>query len=205
MEAGVLKSHARAWSHVPNALSATRIACAPALLLLAAAGAQRAYIWVLVPALLTDAADGMIARKLGLQSKLGARLDSLGDSLLWVASLAGLLAFQRDVLAAHRWLVGAVALCWVLENVLASVRYGRLSSFHTRLSKIAGVLLSIYIAVLFVLGQQDWLLYAAALTGIAASLEEFWLLALLPEWRADVPGVWWLRRVEARRQRPREL
>ena len=190
----MLKSRAGAWSQVPNALSATRIACAPVLLLLAAAGAQPAYTWVLVPALLTDAADGMIARTLGVQSRLGARLDSLGDSLLWVAVLAGLLAFQRDVLAAHRWLIGAVALCWALENAVAWVRYGRLSSFHTRLSKVAGVLLGIYVAVLFVLGPQDWLLYVAALTSLAASLEEFWLLALLPEWRADVPGVWWLRR-----------
>lgn len=193
MEARV-PSRSDAWRQVPNALSATRIACAPLLLLLAAVGAQTAYTWVLVPALLTDAADGWIARSLGVQSRLGARLDSLGDSLIWAAGLAGLLAFHRDVLLAHRWLIGVAAACWVLENGLAWIRYGRLSSFHTHLSKVAGVLLGVYVVVLFVVGQQDWLLYVAALTSVAASLEELWLLALLPTWRADVPGVWWLRR-----------
>lgn len=182
------------WRHVPNALSAARIACAPALLGLAIVGEQLAYTWVLVPALLTDAADGWIARAFKLQSPLGARLDSLGDSLLWCAALAGLLAFQWDVLVAHRWLVGIAAAAWLLENVLALARYGRLSSFHTSASKVAGVLLGFCIAVMFVLGPQEWLLYLAASTSIVASIEEIWLLALLPQWRADVPGVWWLRR-----------
>lgn len=164
------------------------------LLLLALAGEQVAYTWVLVPALLTDALDGWIARALGVQSRLGARLDSLGDSLIWTAGLAGLLAFQRAVLLEHRWLVGTAVAFWLLENLLAWLRYGRLSSYHTRLSKVAGLLLGICIAVLFVFGLQPWLLWIAALSSICASIEELWLLALLPQWRADVPGVWWLLR-----------
>jgi phosphatidylglycerophosphate synthase len=181
------------WRHFPNALSVTRIACAPLLLLLAFAGEQFLYTWVLVPALLTDAADGWIARAFGWQSKLGARLDSLGDSLVWFAGLAGLLAFQREVLFEHRWWIGAAVAVWLLENVCAWIRYRRLSSFHTRLSKLAGVLMGGYVCVLFVFGQQDWLLFIAAGTSVVASIEELWLLALLPEWRADVPGVWALR------------
>ena len=182
------------WRHVPNALSVTRIVCAPVLVLMAVTGEQSIYTWVLIPALLTDAADGWIARGLGLQSRLGARLDSLGDSLIWCAGLAGLLAFQRDVLAANRWLIGAVVAAWMLENVLAWLRYRRLSSFHTVLSKCAGVLLSVYIGVLFLFGHWSWLLWLATTVSLLASAEEIWLLALLPEWRADVNGVWWLRR-----------
>jgi phosphatidylglycerophosphate synthase len=179
--------------HLPNALSLARIVCAPILLVMAAAGEQSIYTWVLVPALLTDAADGCIARSFGLQSRLGARLDSLGDSLVWCAGLAGLFAFQYDVLAAHRWLFGAVVAAWILENLLAWWRYGRLSSFHTVASKIAGVLLSFYIGILFLFGHWNWLLWLAATASLLASAEELWLLALLPGWRADVKGVWWLR------------
>jgi len=181
------------WRHVPNALSLARIVCAPVLVLMAAAGEQSIYTWVLVPALLTDAADGWIARSCGVQSRLGARLDSLGDLLVWCAVLAGLFAFQRDVLAAHRWLFGAVVAAWMLENVLAWRRYRRLSSFHTVLSKGAGVLLSVYVGALFLFGHWDWLLWLAASASLLASAEELWLLALLPQWRADVKGVWWLR------------
>jgi CDP-diacylglycerol--glycerol-3-phosphate 3-phosphatidyltransferase len=188
------------WRHVPNALSLARIVCAPVLLLMAAAGERSIYTWVLVTALLSDVADGWIARSFGLQSRLGARLDSLGDSLVWYAGLAGMFAFQRDVLAAHRWLFGAVVAAWMLENVLAWRRYGRLSSFHTVASKIAGVLLSFYIGVLFLFGHWNWLLWLAASASLLASAEELWLLALLPRWRADVKGVWWLRSVRIPRR-----
>ena len=74
------------------------------------------------------------------------------------------------------------------------MRYGRLSSFHTVLSKIAGVLLSVYIGTLFLFGHSAALLGLAAAASLLASVEELWLLALLPQWRADVKGVWWLRR-----------
>jgi CDP-diacylglycerol--glycerol-3-phosphate 3-phosphatidyltransferase len=188
-------TRARFWRHVPNVLSATRIALAPLMLLCAVTGLERAFTGLLVPALLTDAADGWLARGLGVQSKLGARLDSLGDSLVWYAGLAGLIAFQREVLAAHAVLFGAVIACWLLESVLAWLRYRRLSSFHTRLSKLAGVLLSVYVVTLFVWGHSLPLLVIAAAVSILASLEEMVLLALLPQWRSDVPGVYWLRRV----------
>jgi cardiolipin synthase (CMP-forming) len=190
---------ASAWRQVPNALSLTRIVCAPVLVLLAVVDQQPLYTWMLVPALLTDAVDGWIARAWGLQSRLGARLDSLGDSLIWCGGLAGLVAFQRDVLAAHRWLIGAVVAGWLCENALAWLRYGWLSSFHTVLSKIAGVLLSVYIGVLFLLGHWDALLWLAATASLLATVEELWLLALLPQWRADVKGVWWLRRANSGR------
>jgi phosphatidylglycerophosphate synthase len=179
---------------LPNALSAIRIVCAPVLLLLAITGYQVAFTWVLVVALLTDVADGWIARGFGLQSRLGARLDTVGDSLIWYAALAGLIAFQRDVLAMHAGLIGAVVCFWILESVLAWLRYRRLSSFHTYLSKAAGVLLSVWIGVLFVFGHQPWLLGVAAALSILANLEEMLLIGLLPQWRSDVKGAWWVLR-----------
>ena len=47
------------WRHVPNALSLARIACAPILVVLAVVDEQPVYTWLLVPALLTDALDGV--------------------------------------------------------------------------------------------------------------------------------------------------
>jgi CDP-diacylglycerol--glycerol-3-phosphate 3-phosphatidyltransferase len=70
------------------------------------------------------------------------------------------------------------------------------------LSKIAGVLLSVYIGVLFMFGHWGWLLWLATSISLLASAEEIWLLALFPEWRADVKGVWWLWR-KSRSVRPK--
>ena len=50
------------------------------------------------------------------------------------------------------------------------------------------------VGVLFVWGPSVVLLRIALFAGIAASLEELLLIGLLPTWRADVRGVYWVLR-----------
>jgi phosphatidylglycerophosphate synthase len=180
--------------HVPNALSIARILACPALVALGVAGKETAFTWLLVPALLSDIADGLIARVFHLQSRLGAQLDSIADVALLMTSLYGVWVFHPGVVAEHR-LAGILLIgAWVTENVASLLRYGRLSSFHTVLSKVAGYLLGIFVGVLFVFGFQPWLLYLAVGVSVAGNVEELLLLALLPAWRPDVRGLWWVLR-----------
>ena len=177
---------------VPNILSGARALAVPVLLVLAWAGRETAFTWVLIPALLSDIFDGLIARVYGLESRLGAMLDSLADSLMLLVSVYGIWAFHPEVIREHAWLCGTAVGLWVLEDVAALLRYGRLSSYHTYLSKVVANLLGLFIGWLFVLGFEPWLLYVAAGASIVASLEELLLLCLLPQWRADVRGAWWV-------------
>lgn len=180
--------------HVPNALSVARILSTPVLVGLATSGLDTLFTWVLVAALLSDIADGLIARAFNLGSRLGALLDSIADTLLLFASLYGAWVFHPDVVHEH-WATGLLlVVVWIIENLAALFRYGRLSSFHTYLSKVAGYLLGIFIGVLFVFGFQPWLLYLAVGASVLGNLEEMLLLALLPEWRPDVKGLWWVLR-----------
>ncbi|HSJ99550.1 MAG TPA: CDP-alcohol phosphatidyltransferase family protein, partial [Myxococcota bacterium] len=177
---------------MPNALSAARLLAVPVLAVLAALGRETAFTWVLIPALLSDIADGLVARMYGLESRLGAMLDSVADSLLMIVSLYGLWTFYPEVVTGHAWLIGVAVGLWVLEDVLALARYGRLSSFHTYLSKIVANLLGFFIGWLFLFGFEPWMLYVAMGASIVASLEEIALVAQLPTWRADVRGLWWV-------------
>ena len=192
-------SDARGWvRHVPNVVSAARIAATPLLLYFALQGHESAFTWLLVPALLSDIVDGWLARALGLQSKLGALLDSIGDALLLFTSVFGVWVFHPDVVTEHRAWCYTLIFAWLAEAALAFVRYGRLSSFHTYISKVAGYLLGIFVGALFVFGFQPWLLYLAVATSVLGNLEEMVLLRLLPEWRADVRGVYWVLRERSR-------
>ncbi len=180
--------------NLPNALSIARILAAPLLVVLAVEARETAFTWVLVPALLSDIADGLLARAFHLQSKLGALLDSVADTLLLLTSFYGAWVFHPEIVRQH-WMAAVVLIgAWLLECVAALVRYGRLSSFHTYLSKVAGYLLGIFVGVLFVFGFQAWLLYLAVAASVLGNLEEMVLLALLPEWRSDVRGVAWVLR-----------
>ena len=164
----------------------------PVLLWFVARPNEAAFTWVLLPAMLTDVADGWIARRRHVRSRLGSRLDSVADTLLLCAGIAGVVAFKREVLVDHAWWCAAALALWALECCVAFARYGRLSSFHTYLSKTAGVLLALYAAVLFIHGHEAWLFYAATGVAMAASLEELLLLRRFPQWRADVRGLWWV-------------
>lgn len=190
-----------AWlRHVPNVLSGGRALAVPVLFALALAGRETAFTWVLVPALLSDIADGLIARLFALESRLGAALDSIADTLMLLVSVYGIWVFHPEVFREHPWLCGVAVGLWLLEDLLALLRYGRLSSFHTYLSKIVANLLGFFIGWLFLFGFEPWLLYAAAGTSIVASLEELALLKALPEWRADVRGLWWVLRERSGRR-----
>jgi CDP-diacylglycerol--glycerol-3-phosphate 3-phosphatidyltransferase len=193
------RPHPRWLRQVPNTLSLARLLAVPVLAAFAALGRETAFTWVLIPALLSDIVDGLVARLYGLESRLGAMLDSVADTLLMFVSLYGLWTFFPEVVKGHAWLVGTAVGLWLLEDALALVRYGRLSSFHTVLSKIVANLLGFFIGWLFLFGFEPWMLYLAMGASIVASLEEIALVARLPRWRADVRGLWWVLREERRR------
>jgi len=180
--------------HVPNVLSGARALAVPVLVVLALLEDEVAFTWVLIPALLSDIFDGWIARIFALESRLGAMLDSVADTLMLLVSVYGIWVFHPEVVRDHPWLCGTAVALWVLEDLLALVRYRRLSSFHTYLSKIVANLLGLFIGWLFLFGFEPWLLYLAAGASILASLEELALLWTLPEWRTDVRGLWWVLR-----------
>lgn len=184
-----------AWlRHVPNVLSGARALAVPVLLFLAIEEQRTAFTWVLIPALLSDIFDGWIARAFHIESRIGAALDSVADSLMLFVAVFGIWVFHPEVILGNAWLCGIAVGLWALEDVLALLRYRRLSSFHTYLSKVVANLLGLFIGWLFLFGFEPWLLYLAAGASIAASLEELALLKALPEWRADVRGLWWVLR-----------
>jgi phosphatidylglycerophosphate synthase len=128
----------RRWSkHVPNAISAARIVAIPFLLGLAVTRREGPFGILLIAALPSDIADGLIARAFALTSEVGARLDSLADALLLPVAAYGLWAFHGDIVRAHRGAFTLVVVSWLGEYVAAPVRYGRLSSFHTYLTRAA--------------------------------------------------------------------
>lgn len=76
--------------NVPNTITILRITLVPLLAYLLLHGDYRAAIWVLLGAGLSDALDGVIARRFNLLTDLGAVLDPLADKVLIIASVLAL-------------------------------------------------------------------------------------------------------------------
>jgi CDP-diacylglycerol--glycerol-3-phosphate 3-phosphatidyltransferase len=182
---------------LPNLISAGRLIAGPVLIGLAIAHVEGAFRWLLIAALLSDVADGWIARVLRLQSKFGAMLDSAADVMTLVSASIGIAAFHPEVFREHAPGCAAVLGGWVLVAALAFLRYRRLSSFHTYASKAAGYALGFFLAALFLWGFVAPLFDAAVALSVCASVEELALLWYLPQWRSDVRGLWWVLRESA--------
>ena len=90
--------------HLPNFLTTLRLAAAPATAVLLAAGHFTAAFGVFAAAGLSDAADGFLAKRFGLSSRLGRVLDPAADKALMLAAFVTL-AVLDDVPA---WLAGIV-------------------------------------------------------------------------------------------------
>ena len=104
--------------HIPNFLSASRIAlCLPLLLV----EAMTVPFWVLyVIAGTTDMLDGFLARRWGVESKFGARLDSWADFVFVLA--VGHKLFPWLKLPAALWMmIGLVALVKTVNAISSYV------------------------------------------------------------------------------------
>ena len=125
---------------IPDLLSMSRIVlCLPLLLV----DAMTVPFWVLyLIAGLTDMLDGFLARRWGVESKFGARLDSLADFVFVLA--VGYKLFPWLKLPATLWMMtGLIALVKIINAICSYVVKHRIEYLHTKANKVTGFLLFI--------------------------------------------------------------
>ena len=126
--------------HIPNFLSASRITlCLPLLLV----DAMTVPFWVLyVIAGTTDMLDGFLARRWGVESKFGARLDSLADFVFVLA--VGYKLYPWLKLPDALWMmIGLIALVKTVNATSLYIVKHKIEFLHTKANKLTGFLLFI--------------------------------------------------------------
>ena len=153
---------------IPDLLSVSRIAlCLPLLLV----DVMTMPFWTLyVMAGLTDILDGFLARRWGVESKFGARLDSLADFVFVLA--VGYKLFPYLKLPTALWImIGLIALVKIINAISSFVVKHRIKFLHTKANKLTGFLLFIG---MMAIGQSYFVLVAWAIACIAlfAAIQE---------------------------------
>jgi len=189
-------SRSKVVANIPNAISTFRLLAAPVLLFLAITGNEFSFRWLLVVSLISDIADGLIARGLKVTSKIGALLDSTADILVSIIATFAVFRFRSDFVSEHYVPVLVVIALYGLSVTIAFFRYGRLSSFHTIACRVAAYAQGIFVVLLLFRGYEPGLFYLMIGISALAYIEELALLWLLPTWSTDVGGLYWVLRSE---------
>ena len=153
---------------IPNLLSMSRIVlCLPWLLV----DAMTLPFWTLyVIAGLTDMLDGFLARRWGVESKFGARLDSLADFVFVLA--VGYRLFPCLKLPATLWMMtGLIALVKTVNAISSYVIKHKIEFLHTKVNKLTGFFLFIG---MMTIGQSYFIPVAWIIASIAlfAAIQE---------------------------------
>jgi CDP-diacylglycerol--glycerol-3-phosphate 3-phosphatidyltransferase len=177
-----------------------RLVSAPFLLILAVAGELQVFKWLMAFSFLTDAIDGPLSRRFKVTSVFGSRLDSVADDATVLVSTIALFVVEPEFFKEHWLSLASLFVLFGIQTIATLVAYGKVTSFHTYLAKIAAVAQAfVFISVFFRLPGVEFTFYSAVIiTGIQL-LEEIALVIILPEWKSNVKGLYWILQLEKKR------
>lgn len=175
-----------------------RIAAAPLLLILLWCNNRELFTWFLLISYCTDAIDGFLARHLKITSPRGSQLDSMGDQITLVIGLVGLLIFENDFIMQNLAIIVIVFIPYIVQMIIAYLKYGKATAFHTYLAKLSAIMQSVFILWSLFLNPDYTLFYIMIAIGLLETFEEITLIFMYDNWASDVKGIYWALRDKRR-------
>ena len=193
-----MKKYAR---NIPNLLSGLRLLSVPVLIYLAVGDHEKAFFILWMFSAATDALDGWIARTFRLQTPLGAKLDSTADTLLYLATLAGVYWLKWDEFGHYRTQALLIVAYILAVDIFSLVKFGRISSLHLYSWKIGGVLQSLFVFWLFWKGFDARFFQLVFWWTTLAFAENILIQSMMHTYRTNMRNFIWFYRNIYRRQK----
>lgn len=176
--------------HTPLALTLLRALLAPVVVLLAiTVPSPTAFAICLIVAFLSDVFDGIIARRLGVATPMLRRMDSIADSLFYVAAMFAAWHLHAQIILDHLPSLLALAGLEITRYVVDLVKFRQEASYHMWSSKLWGIFLFLGFFTILVFGKSNVLVDLAIWLGIVADLEGLAISAVLRRPLTDVPSI----------------
>ena len=178
--------------NIPNALSFYRILVFPLILWFLFHGEERMFAIFLCINLATDVLDGFIARTFNMVTKLGARIDSLGDYGTFILAFIGVCMFKGNDLAEHGLIFYVFIAMFIFMEVLYFIRFRTFSSLHLYSFKTTGYIQGVLFITWFFIGFNPWVYYFSMGFGILSVIETIIITFILKEKRSNAKGLYWI-------------
>jgi len=177
---------------IVNRITLYRILIFPVLLYFALSGKETLFVIFFAVNLLSDVADGFIARRLKMETETGALLYSMADNLTYILAFTGIFVFKLEDFSPH--IVSfLVFIAFLVSTVILSlVKFKRFPSFHLYSTKIGGYIKGIFFITLFTVGFITPFYYFMIFWGILAAIEHIAIQLVIPEMQSNVKGLYWV-------------
>lgn len=173
---------------LPNLLGFARLFATPFVLLLARSGQRTEFLLLIAAFFLTDWLDGRLARWLGQETELGARLDSLSDVVLYLVLCLGIFWMEHEWGMDHMVWFTVLVLGYFASVLVALVKFGRAPTYHTRAAKMGWGVVGIGALSLLMEWSDVPALFAFVFVTVG-NLEAILITLVLPEYRVDISGL----------------
>jgi cardiolipin synthase (CMP-forming) len=171
---------------LPTQITCARIVLTAILHVVVLIGSRGWFLGLYALAFLSDVLDGYLARRWGLESYFGMRLDSYADYLLIASSVWWAWLYCPEMFLDHARIWGAMGVSLAIPQAIALTRLKRNAGFHLYTTKLTGwIAFALFVhAVAF--GYSITLLYALAGAVMIKSAEETAICLLVADPYADL-------------------
>lgn len=140
---------------------------------------------LLVIGFLSDVFDGVVARRTGTATPILRRLDSVVDTVFYLAIAIAAWLLRRGEIRPLLPLIVLVIATELGTNALCILRFRREASYHAWSARCFGAVLFAALLALFAFGTPV-LIVPAIVVGLLSHAENAAITLVLPEWRHDV-------------------
>ena len=177
---------------IPNIISLYRLLSVPFLLYVAYLGKERLFFYWFLFNAFTDALDGFIARTFNMQTKWGAKLDSLADFFMYFLAMYALIRLKGNELEPVKYSFYLLIFYYLFTDLFALIKFKEISSLHLYLSKLNGIIQSIFFIMLFTIGFNPYYYWIMFIFATLSFVENMYFLIKLKKIRSDLKGIYWV-------------
>ena len=174
---------------LPNILSLSRIAMAPFALLAAFYREENLFFLLFTLMLISDVLDGYLARKLHQCTKVGSKLDSIGDYVTYISIPFATWWLWPEIIKEEAAYIAVAFTLFFLPGIIARIKFGQMVAYHTWLTKITAVIMSTGLVILL-FTRHDLLFHIGVYVLVFEAVESLGITVLLEKPREDVKSIW---------------
>jgi CDP-diacylglycerol--glycerol-3-phosphate 3-phosphatidyltransferase len=181
--------------NIPNFISAYRLFAVPVLFYIAFIGKEEVFFWWFLFNMFTDVLDGYIARKFNMQTKIGAKLDSLADFAMYILVMYAFFRFKWNDLSSYKLSFYFLIFFYLFIDIFALIRFKEIASLHLYLSKLNGLIQGFFFLITFTIGFYKYFYFFMFALASLSFIENMYFLMVLKEMRSNIKGFLWYKKI----------